>query len=237
MPENMNDPIGSAIFDFYTNGETDSITIQTNYTEDETLDPSYFFRMEKDLPHIERRALDLCKGDVLDVGAGAGSHSLILQNRGLNVSALEVSLPASEVIRNRGVRKVFCTDVYDFAGERFDTILMLMNGTGIGGTIEGLKKLLLHLKTLLKEGGQILIDSSDIQYLFEEDDGSVWIDLTNDAYYGEMEYSATYKDLQVDFDWLFVDYSTLQTIAESAGYACTLIVEGQHDDYLARLNV
>ena len=112
-----------------------------------------------------------------------------------------------------------------------------MNGSGIGGTIEGLKKLLTHLKNLLLEGGQILIDSSDIKYLFEEEDGSQWVDIANNNYYGEMQYKVSFRKEETQFDWLFIDFNTLQLIANEIGYNCTLVEKGTHHDFLAKLSI
>lgn len=231
----MNDPIGRSIADFFEYGKAPDIIIQTNYTEDETLSPAFFFRNEHEMPEIEKTALNLCRGNVLDIGAAAGCHALALQNKGFSVTALEKSAPAAAVMKKRGVEKVICSDIFYFNEPGFDTILLLMNGTGIGGTLEGLKKLLLHLKKILNVNGQILIDSSDISYLFEEEDGSVWIDLANDKYYGEMDYELTYKNEQSKFKWLFVDIETLNTICEDTGLICKKITEGEHFDYLAQL--
>lgn len=231
----MNDPIGRAIADFYKCGQAPDIIIQTNYTEDENLSPAYFFRTEDQIPKLEKTALNHCRGKVLDVGAAAGCHALILQNKGLEVTALEKSELAADVMKKRGVENVICSDIFQFNNPGFDTILLLMNGTGIGGTINGLKKLLLHLIKLLKKDGQILIDSSDISYLFEEEDGSVWIDLANDNYFGEMDYELIYEDDQSKFKWLFVDFEMLNTICEDIGLKCRKITEGEHFDYLAQL--
>ncbi len=231
----MKDAIGQAISDFYSNDKAEDIVIQTNYTEDELLSPAYFFRTEKEMPAIEKTALKLSFGKILDIGAAAGSHSLLLQERGLDVTALEQSVSASEVMVNRGVKKVVCADLFDFHEKEFNTILLLMNGAGIGGTIEGLKRMLVHIKSLLTNDGQILIDSSDISYLFEEDDGSVWFDLANDNYFGEMNYKVIFKNTESDFKWLFVDYNKLSAIAKTVGLKCEMIEEGIHFDYLARL--
>ena len=233
----MNDPIGRAITDFYENGEAPDIKIQTNYTEGELLSPAYFFRTESEMPKIDNAALKLCHGKVLDVGAAAGCHALVLQEKGLEVTALEKSELAAAVIKKRGVKKVVCSDVFHFRKKGFDTILLLMNGTGIGGTLEGLKKLLLHLKNLLNPNGQILIDSSDISYLFEEEDGSVWIDLANDAYFGEMEYELKYKNDSVKFNWLFTDFEMLAEICTKLGLTSKKILEGDNFDYLAQLKI
>jgi SAM-dependent methyltransferase len=231
----MNDPIGRAIADYFEHGEAPDIEIHTNYTEGELLSPAYFFRTENEMPEIENTALKLCRGKVLDVGAAAGCHALVLQKRGLEVTALEKSGLAATVMEKRGVKKVVCLDVFHFHEKGFDTILLLMNGTGIGGTLDGLKKLLLHLKNLLNKNGQIIIDSSDIRYLFEEDDGSVWVDLANDTYFGEMEYELTYKTEKSNFNWLFADFETLTKIAVKAGLKCQMAELGDHFNYLAQI--
>jgi SAM-dependent methyltransferase len=189
------------------------------------------------MPELEKAAITFCRGKVLDVGAAAGCHALVLQEKGLEVTALEKSKLASDVMKQRGVKKVICTDVFHFFEKGFDTILLLMNGTGIGGTLEGLKKLLLHLKNLLNPNGKILIDSSDISYLFEEDDGSVWVDLTNEDYFGEMQYELKYKNESSRFNWLFADFKTLTKICKENGLTCKKIMEGEHYEYLAQLAV
>jgi len=231
----MHDPIGQAIQDFYLNGRAPEIIVNTNYTEKEILLPSYFFREYKNMPEIEKKALQLCYGTVLDIGAGAGSHALYLQKKNMDVTALEKSEMAAEVMKQRGVEKIVNTDLYNFSNSAFDTLLVLMNGTGIGGTLNGLKKMLLHLKTFMKKSGQLLIDSSDIKYLFEEDDGSVWIDLASTSYYGEMEYELSYKNLTSAFKWLFVDYKTLHSVCNSCGLKSNLVMEGEHHNYLAKI--
>jgi SAM-dependent methyltransferase len=231
----MHDPIGQAIYDYYENGQAPYIIVNTNYTEGETLPPSYFFREFKNMPDIEKKALQLCRGKVLDIGAGAGSHALYLQKKNIDVTAMEKSEMAAKVMEKRGMEKIVKADLYNFSYMAFDTLLVLMNGTGIGGTLDGLKKMLLHLKTLLKSGGQLLIDSSDIKYLFEENDGSFWIDLNSTKYYGEMEYELTYKNLTSTFNWLFVDYKTLHSVCNSCGLKSKLIMEGKHHDYLANI--
>ncbi len=203
--------------------------------------PSTAISTEKEMPKLETAALKLCKGKVLDVGAAAGCHSLILQKKGYNITALEKSELAAEVLRKRGIQKVVCQNISAYSEDQFDTILLLMNGAGIGETISGLKKLLSHLKTLLSESGQILIDSTNIQYLFKEDDGSVWFDLANPKYYGEMTYEVrmtyevSYKKSTSKFEWLFVDFETLKKLSSNLGFECTLMAKGGNHGFLARL--
>ena len=233
----MKDPFGLAIHDFYRKGKAPDIKVDSNYTKDEHIKVSYFFREESEMPEIEKTALKRCKGKILDVGAAAGCHSIILQKKGFNITALDKSELATEVMKKRGIQKVICSDIFEYKESTFDTILLLMNGTGIGGTLSGLKDFFRHLKTLLSENGQILIDSSDIKYLFEEDDGSFWIDLANDKYYGEMKYKVKYKNQEDEFDWLFIDYNLLQKLTLETGLKCELAASGNHYDYLAKISV
>ncbi len=187
------------------------------------------------MPYLEIAALKLCKGKILDIGAAAGCHSLMLQKKGFNVTALEISTKAAEVLKKRGIQKVIQENIYNYSTKKYDTILLLMNGTGIGGTVAGLKKLLQHLKMLLNKNGQILIDSSDIKYLFEEKDGSMWVDLNNAKYYGEMDYEITYKKSTAKFNWLFIDFNSLKNITDELDLKCIQIAKGDHFDYLAQL--
>jgi SAM-dependent methyltransferase len=233
----MNDPFGEAIHDYFEKGKAPDLIVNSNYTENEEIAASWFFRTEKEMPAVERTALKRCNGKVLDVGAAAGCHTLLLQKKGFNVTALEKSEKAAEVMKKRGIQKVICGDIYQFSENQFDTILLLMNGAGIGETIAGLEMLLTHIKTLLTEKGQILIDSTDIKYLFKEEDGSLWIDLANDAYYGEMEYDVKYKKSVSKFKWLFVDFDTLKKVAKKAGLNCILIENGENHDFLAQLKL
>jgi hypothetical protein len=231
----MNDPIGLAINEYLNTGKEAEIIVNSNYTEDERIPVSWLFRSEKEMPRIEKTALKKCRGKILDVGAAAGCHSLVLQQKGFQVTALEKSELAAKTMKSRGVQNVICTDIFDFHESGFDTILLLMNGSGIGGTLEGLKKLLLHLKSLLSENGQILMDSSDIKYLFEEEDGSYWIDLASDRYYGEMEYEIFYKNETDKFNWLFIDFETLKSLTKQIDMQSIKLEEGSHFEYLAQI--
>lgn len=233
----MNDPFGEAIQDYFEKGKAPDLAVNSNYTVDETIPVSWFFRTEKEMPAPEVHALKLCRGKVLDIGAAAGCHSIVLQKKGYNVTALEKSPICAEVMKKRGIQKVICADILDYSEKQFDTILLLMNGTGIGETISGLKILLIHLKSLLSGKGQILIDSSDIKYLFEEDDGSKWIDLANPNYYGEMTYEVIYKKSSSKFKWLFLDFENLKKMTEKAGFTCNLVENGKNHDYLAQLRI
>lgn len=235
----MKDLFGKAIFDFYTNNSPEDIITETSISEEDEMSVEYLFRTYKDMPKIEQKALQLAKGKILDVGCGAGSHALSLQNeRNLDVTAIDISEKAIETCLLRGIKNAKIENILNFEGEKFDTILLLMNGTGIFGKLKNCNQYLTKLKSLLNPGGQILIDSSDIIYMFDEDeDGGKWIPSEND-YYGELTFNICYKNEKEEpFDWLYLDYNTLQNAAIANNLNCELILEGEHYDYLARLSI
>lgn len=232
------DPIGQAVFSYFYQHDNVPITVASTMVEDEQLPPDYFFRSYSDMPLLERIALKQASGKILDVGAGAGCHSLYLQKQKKIVTALEVSELCCKVMTDQGIQRVVNSDILSFSGHQFDTILLMMNGIGIAGTIKGLKHYLNHLKTLLNKGGKILLDSSDLIYLYEQEDGSFLVDINAGSYYGEINYALRYKDIVgVPFNWLFADHVILTEIAEQCGFKTKLIEYGPHYDYLAELTI
>ncbi len=234
----MKDLFGKAILDYQLGKYTEDIVTSTSISEEDTLSLPYLFRSYDEMPVLEQTALQLTKGTVLDVGCGAGSHSLYLQNeRNMEVTAIDVSEAAIEACKLRGIQQAETADVLNFKG-KFDTILLLMNGAGMCGKLNKISAFLNHLKTILNDGGQILVDSSDIIYMFDEDeDGGKWIPSDSD-YYGELLYYVSYKgEHEAPFHWLYIDYNTLQNAAHACGFQCELMLEGEHYDYLAKLTV
>ncbi len=250
------DPMGAAILDFQQHGKAARLRVLSSMFEEDEMPVKHLFRSTREMPMLEQKALQLAKGRVLDIGAGAGCHALALQEKGLAVKAIDISPLSCEAMKLRGVKDAECINLFDphlssgnhsrehqethseenqeqFEGG-FDTILLLMNGTGIAGKIEHLPALFQRLKALLNPGGQILIDSSDLKYIYENEDGSFDINL-NGAYYGEVDYQMIYKDVKGDrFDWLYVDFPLLKSIAETCGLHGELVAEGEHYDNLAR---
>ena len=235
----MKDLLGKAILDYQTGNNPEDLITETSISEADEMSVAYLFRDYKDMPGIEKKALQLAKGKVLDAGCGAGSHSLYLQNeKGLDVTAIDISPAAIEACKLRGVKNAVVMDVMQMKNQKFDTILLLMNGTGIFGRLNKISVFLQKLKSLLDNGGQILVDSSDIIYMFDEDeDGGKWIPSGTD-YYGEIVFTVSYKnETEEPFDWLYLDYNTLQNAAHANGLNCELVMEGGHYDYLARLTL
>ena len=230
----MKDIFGKALLDYHNENYTEDIITSTSISTEDVLPLPYLFRDYKDMPKLEQKALQLTNGTVLDVGCGSGSHSIYLQEKGLKVKAIDISEGAIKVAKQRGVKHAEVLNILDET-ETFDTILLLMNGTGIFETLDQVSKYLKHLKSLLKPNGQILIDSSDIKYMYEDEDGGLWLNL-NTNYYGELDYYISYKgEKEVPLKWLYLDFGMLKDACQTVGLNCELVKEGEHFDYLARL--
>ena len=233
----MKDLMGRAIWDYYYQENSEDLQTETSISEMDDLPVSYLFRDYQDMNALEKKALDLSFGKVLDVGSGAGSHSLYLQNeRKLEVTALDISPKSIEVCKARGVKNAICEDLLQFSEKDFDTILLLMNGTGIFQSLEDIDQYLQKLKSLVAEKGQILIDSTDILYMYDQDeDGGVLVPAT--GYYGELDYYLHYKgESELPMKWLYLDFDTLENAAIANGFKIQKI-EQLEDSYLAQLTL
>jgi len=229
------DPMGRAIADYHCNGRAARLRVFSPVLDEDEIPVETLFRRHDDMPAIEREALNQARGHILDVGAGAGCHALALQAMEKRVTAIDISPLAVTTMRERGVKDVLEQDFFTLDGPQFDTILMLMNGIGIVGTLSRLDAFFMQVDRLLAPGGQVLCDSSDLCYLYEDEDG--FIDLTGvEGYYGEMNYRLQYRDVKGEpFDWLFVDADTLRQQADRHGFDLDIVLVGDHYDYLARL--
>ena len=226
--------MGRAIADYWKTGTADRLRVFSPMFEEDEIPLQTLFRKYEDMPKIERKALDMAKGKTLDVGAGSGCHSLVLQEKGIDVTAIDISPLSVETMKERGAKKVMEQDFFTLKGQ-FDTILMLMNGIGIVGTLERLPEFFQVLDKILAPGGQVLCDSSDISYVFEDETGM--IDIPEEmGYYGEHSFQMQYKDtIGEPFDWLYIDADTLRQRADRCGYVVEVVAKGDHYDYLARI--
>lgn len=225
----INDPMGRAIADYHKTGKADRLRVFSPMFEDDEIPLTTLFRTYKSMPRIEKQALDMANGRVLDVGAASGCHSLELQGRGMDVTAIDISPLSVETMRQRGINKVRELDFFSLADEQFDTILMLMNGIGIVGTLNRMPIFFRVLDKILAPGGQVLCDSSDISFLFEGD-------MPDMGYYGEQSFQMQYKDTVGNtFPWLYIDADTLGLVALMNGYDAEVVAKGEHYDFLARI--
>jgi SAM-dependent methyltransferase len=225
------DVFGSALTDQFRHGKAGILCLHNSYAEPEEMPLDIFFRMEEEMPELEHIALELCRGKILDIGAGAGSHALTLQRLQKDVTALDISDMAVRIMKERGVKNAVSADISMFEGERFDTLLLLMNGIGLTGTLEGFKQFLHRARSLLLENGQLIFDSSDISYLYKG------IELPGNHYFGEVAYQYEYRGQKGEwFNWLYLDANTLTSTAEACGWSCEILFDDGEDQYLAKLS-
>ena len=229
-------PLGLALRDYHHNGGQTFLRVHT-FDGSVTPYPAHlFFRNYEEFSVMDETACALARGRVLDAGAGAGCISLFLQNEmGMEVTAIDISPHCVEVMQDLGVKDARQGDIFELQGEQFDSILLLMNGIGFVGKLEGLDRFLEHVKTLLAPGGQLLFDTSDLKYA--DIDGT---DFTGDEskYYGEVWYQLEYKGMKADpYYWLYIDQRTLREHAERAGFVMEVVEEAEDGYYFVRLRL
>ena len=258
------DPMGQAILDYATEGKHHHpLVVHSPDFDDDEIPVPYLFRTLSDMPRLEQQALSLCRGRVLDVGAGAGCHSLALQTAGKEVVSVDISALSTQARQMRGVKQALVADIFsDELPGSFATILLLMNGLGIAGTLQRLPLLLRRCRALLSPGGVVLADSTNLCYLYDDDEqASLAADARRAAqtvvkqqarqlqkpsrrasdvpyYYGQVTYSMSYGALHGPlFPWLYVDYESLLTIAAACGFRAERIADGPDHAYLAALTL
>ncbi len=230
----LKDPLGQAVLDYQLGIRGEEIRVYSDMAEDDIIPVERLFRGWGDMPAWEQTALNTCEGKVLDIGAGAGTHAYILQLMGLEVTAIDISPGAVEVMKQRRIKHACHQDFFTMKPEAYHTLLLMMNGVGMVGTIAGLSTFLERAKDFLSQNGQIIMDSSDLIYLFEDEEEA----LAQEKYYGEVTYSMEYREAKGDsFDWLFLDAETLMEFSQMHGYTCRLLYEGPHYEYLAKLTL
>jgi len=226
------DVFGEALKDQFTKPPAETLWVHNSYDEPEEMPVDVYFRGEDEMPELELTALAMCKGKVLDVGAGVGSHALILQKRGFNVTGMDISAPAVTIMKQRGLKQAIEGNILTYKEDTYDTLLFMMNGIGLTGSIAGLKAFLQHVKGLINPDGQLVFDSSDLSYLYQE------IPFPLNGYYGEVSFRYEYKSIKGNwFKWVYVDQETLIDIARQSGWDAEIVFEDDHDQYLARLTL
>ncbi len=229
------DTLGQALIDYYNNEIKGDVIVNCSVAEPEIFPVEYFFREHKDLTKLEKKAIKLCKGKTLDIGAGTGCHTLILKDLGFDVNALDISQEMIDLMKKRNINAIK-SDIFEYNSDKYDTLLMLMNGLGMVKTISGLNKFLKYVKkNLLNKEGQIILNSTDLKYAFLEEDGSFCINL-NEKYYGEIVYQIEYNNEKGSkFKWLYIDFDTLSYYANINGFEAKKILEEDEYSYLAVL--
>ena len=217
-------PQGAAARDYLGGRRPAIVRVHVVGGEPEDVDAEVFFRLPQDMERWELRALELCQGRVLDVGAGAGCHALALQERGLEVVALETCDAFVDVMRLRGVKDVRSGELAKVKDGPFDRLLLLMHGLGLAGHPDGLRSLLADAHRLLAHDGRVLLDSRDPKDACDED-GLAVAEL-------RLEYLGRKGPR---FSWLFAGPEALEAFAAEVGWQATVVHQEPDGRYLASL--
>ena len=231
------EPYGQSLLDFFNGDISAEVVVHRDDGFTGDLPASVFFRKPSDFSPLEQTAMTLCRGYVLDVGAGAGCHSLALQDRGIRVLAIDVSPHAIEIMSKRGVKEIQQVDVFEFHKGPFDTLLMMMHGIGLVEDLSGLDRFLCHAHKLLKPDGQIVFDSLDVRCT-DDPRHLAYLEVNRRAgrYFGQIRTRFEYKgQIGPFFGWLHVDPETLIDHAERIGWSCQVVCREDGGDFLAQL--
>ena len=231
-PINWKDDIlGIAASHYFATGKNKKLRVNNSYGIPEYYPINIFFRDYEDMPDIERYALSMCYGDVLDIGSGAGSHALCLQNMSASVTTIDFSLRFINIQLKRGVGQIIFDNILNLHYGKYDTLLLMMNGIGLAQNINGLLQLLEHFKSIINYGGQIILDSTDVYYLWEEIE-------SRPSYYGEVEFQFEYEKMKGEwFKWLYIDRIKLTEIGMEVGWRTEIIYEEDNGRFLARMTM
>ena len=228
------DPLGAMLLDYLAGDKGAYVTVTSTTLEMWKMTGEVMFRTFSRMNRLEKKALTISCGSILDVGAGSGCHSLCLQKRGLRVDSLDISPGCVRVMEERGVRTPVHGNLFTLSNVTYDTVLMLMNGMGLCGSIDGIILFFQFIPGILSPGGQVIVDSTDLASLYDLEK----IAPPADRYYGETRFRMSYQSVTGDpFDWLYIDFDTLRQCAAFHGFKCEKIMSDASHRYLARLSV
>lgn len=233
----MKDIFGKALYNYWMGDHRTPCMIrrEDGYTDSGSLN-IYFTR--KFYP-IEKSTIPCAKGNVLDVGCGAGRYVLYFQKRGFEVMGIDKSPLAIKVCRERGCKKVRNMDIFNsgLPEKSFDTILLFGGNLGIGGDIPGAINILKISRKLIRESGLLLLTSLDVtktkkkaHLKYQEQSRKDGKDL------GSVKIRIEYKDLIGEwFYWLHIQPKILRKIALECGWRIQEINKHKSGEYSAVL--
>ncbi len=228
---------GEAILDYFNGNFQTPLIVVDELGRRKEVPVNLFFREFGEFPEMEKKAVELCSGKVLDIAAAAGRHSLALQQRGLIVCAVDIIPSCVQVMKMRGVHEAYCTDILEFQGGPFDTLLGVMNGLTIVERLERLPAFLKHIRRLIGPDGQYLVDSADLRCSVDSQmQGLLKTKTDAGDYFGELTAHIEYRNKKgTTLRELFVDPETLRDHAFEAGWKCDIVMQQNNGRYLAQL--
>lgn len=200
--------------------------------------PKNYFLNYKKWSLIQKKAIKYAKGRVLDIGCGAGKHSLYLQKKGLKVTGIDNSPLAIKVCKLRGLKiaKILSIDEVDkFKLSSFDTILMLGNNFGLFGSFVKAKKFLKIFFKITSKNALIIVETTNPYQTKNPDHLSYHkLNLKKRKMAGQLRLRVRHKKLIGEwFDYLMVSKKELKKILENTGWRIKKIIDSKSGLYIA----
>ncbi len=157
------DAQGHAMYDFYQGKQVSVIIERDDGYIDVDDGPKVYFSKFKDWSDHQKQAMKYVKGRVIDIGCGAGRHSLYLQSKGFDILGIDVSPYALKVCKLRGIKKIKLMPASELSSKlgKFDTILMLGNNFGLFENIKFSRRLLKKFSSITNDRAQIIAETLD----------------------------------------------------------------------------
>ena len=196
----------------------------------------YFFAYDQ-WPDHEKKAITYVRGTVLDVGCGAGRHSLYLQGKGYTVTSIDISPLAIEVCKTRGLKRVYTLSITDITPELgvFDTLIMLGNGFGLVGNPAQARQLFERFKKVTTEEGRIIAGSYALCHNGRPEHKEYQeVNRIHGRMPGQMKLRMRHRKYVTPwFDWLTVSKEEMKEIVEKMGWKITGFIDGDEGEYSA----
>ncbi|MCW3980178.1 MAG: class I SAM-dependent methyltransferase [Candidatus Bathyarchaeota archaeon] len=234
----MEDAFGQEMWACYKGEEASEIVERDDgYFDASPNGPKTYFSKYEDWQLFERKAMEFVRGRVLDVGCGAGRHSLYLQEKGLNVVGIDNSPLAVEVCRLRGLRKAIVMSIEDvnFKPDSFDTIIMMGNNFGLFGSFKKARSLLKRFHKMTSKNGLIIASTRDA-YGTDNPDHLEYhrLNKKRGRMGGQLKVRIRFrKYVSKWFDYLIVSKKELGDILEGTGWKIREFIDSAGSEYIA----
>ncbi len=234
------DAIGHGMLEYYSTGKAMEI-IERDDGHFNVSEGFAAYFSEPDLwPDRYKEALKHVHGRVLDIGCGAGMHTLYLQEQGVSVTAVDNSPKAIEVCRLRGVKDARILPITKISRhiEPFDSIIMLGNNFGLFANPQRAKRLLQRFNNLTFPGGTLIAESYD-PYQTEDPDHLAYhkLNIQRGRMAGQVRLRVRFRKHKTDwFDYLFVSQDEMLQILEGTGWQLNRFIESTTPAYIAILD-
>lgn len=229
---------GHTMWDAWKNGESFDVVERDDGFIDSIPGSSYLAKFEA-WPQIERRAMELVRGRVIDLGCGAGRVALYLQRKGYDVLGFDISPLALRVCKERGLRKTRRGSIHDprFARNSFDTAIMFGNNFSLLGTPTRATKVLSRLHRILSKGGLILAETLD-PYDTKEQAHLAYHKMNEKKGQpaGQVRMRVRYKQYATPwFYWLLLSRDEMRALGRRAGFEVTRCIGSSGPRYVGVL--